>query len=137
MKKLLVIIMAGVLVFSLASCSPSTNENNEETQATTQAQSQEETQAETQATTTAGAYTKAELKEFYDTFDHSSKTYDELVAHYGGVEPDEKEEGETITNYKYLAKDDAQAYVQYMEEEREGEVIIVGKKSYMLSDTSW
>ncbi len=77
----------------------------------------------------SSGYTTAELQELYDSFDHSGKTMDDLVAHYGGVEPVLDFDGETIDYYRYTPTDSTYNHIDYLFETRDGEVIITGKSA--------
>ncbi len=98
---------------------------------------EETTVAETQAVVSEAVYTRDELKELYDGFDYTMKSYEDLVAHYGGVEPVVDSVGETLTYYRYWASDDSTAYVQYAIGERDGIIVIQGQASYNLVPYTW
>ncbi len=76
-----------------------------------------------------GVFTTEELIRYYDSFDYTLKTYDELVEHYDGIHPIQSYYNEEYSEYRYTASDDEYVYAQYIIYYEEGEYVIRGQVS--------
>ena len=80
-------------------------------------------------------FTLEELIALVDSFDRTGKTYDDMVAHFGGEPEFDEEIGNTIY-YKYRPTDDDYKHVAYFVEERDGQMMVVGHR-IELEDLAW